>query len=264
MLDLAGGVAVHARAGDRARYQPARSVLAPGAAGDPQALLRGFRQVLRAAECYVADLDAIRGGAVQEALLRRLADAEHGGPALMVDAATTRPDQARAVLSCGASWVVVGLESLLAFRDLGAIVREAGAERVAFSLDLRLGRPLLHPALEDLAGRATPDAAAIAARAVDLGVRTLVVLDIGRVGTGCGVDLDLLTSLRRRHPAERLVAGGGVRTRGDLERMRDAGCDAALVASALHSGGVGATDVAALAASRPRRTAGQSGTSDSR
>jgi phosphoribosylformimino-5-aminoimidazole carboxamide ribotide isomerase len=81
---------------------------------------------------------------------------------------------------------------------------------------------------------------------VDAGVRSLLVLDIGRVGTGRGVDLGLLEGLRRRLTAERLLAGGGVSTRRDLDQMRDAGCDAALVASAIHSGRIGADDVAAL------------------
>ena len=35
--------------------------------------------------------------------------------------------------------------------------------------------------------------------------------------------------------------------RRDLERMRDAGCDGALVATAIHTGRITATDVADLA-----------------
>ena len=50
------------------------------------------------------------------------------------------------VLACGASQVVVGLETLHAFTDLEAIVRVVGDSRVVFSLDLRLGSPVLHPA----------------------------------------------------------------------------------------------------------------------
>ena len=46
-------------------------------------------------------------------------------------------------------------------------------------------------------------------------------------------------------------------TRLDLERMRDAGCDGALVASAIHNGKVTAADLAAVSQS------GQSGTSAS-
>ena len=71
VLDLAGGVAVHAQAGDRSRYAPLTSDLVPGRTGDAVALLRAFHAVLGVHECYVADLDAIQGGALQRALIRR-------------------------------------------------------------------------------------------------------------------------------------------------------------------------------------------------
>jgi phosphoribosylformimino-5-aminoimidazole carboxamide ribotide isomerase len=112
VLDLAGGVAVHAQAGDRTRYSPVKSELAPDQVGDPLALLRAFHAMLEIHECYVADLDAIQGGAIQRSLIRELA-AFHTGfsGALMVDAGTSLPGGALEVLSCGASQVVIGLES---------------------------------------------------------------------------------------------------------------------------------------------------------
>ena len=246
VLDISHGVAVHARAGERSRYQRVRSVLTPTKNGDPLALVKAFRKTLDAEACYVADLDSIQGGAVQRTAIRELAQLEAGFTgALLVDAGPSQIGGAVEVLSCGASEVVVGLESLHAFSDLEIIVRVIGVSRVVFSLDLRLGSPMLHPAMRSaLDGR--PDPLALAAKAVDAGVGSLLLLDVGRVGTGHGVDLGLLEKLRGRFGDARLLAGGGVRTRGDLERMRDAGCDAALVATALHTGQIGAADIAAL------------------
>ena len=246
VLDLAGGVAVHAQAGERARYAPLTSGLVPGQPGDPVALLRAFHDVLGVHECYVADLDAIQGGALQRSLLRQLA-AFHTGfaGALLVDAGTSQPGGALEVLSCGASEVVVGLETLQAFADLATIVEVVGPSRLVFSLDLKLGTPILHPALQD-AGGAGPDALMLAEQATSAGVTTLLLLDLGRIGTGCGVDLGMLQALRRRFPKIRLLAGGGVLTRRDLERMRDTGCDGALIASAIHAGRVTASDLADL------------------
>ncbi|MGH7509843.1 MAG: HisA/HisF-related TIM barrel protein [Gemmatimonadales bacterium] len=262
VLDLARGIAVHAQAGDRTRYAPLRSGLVPERAGDPVALLRSFHADLGVHECYVADLDAIQGGAIQRTLIRQLAEFNTGfAGALLVDAGTSLPGGALEVLSCGASEVVVGLETLHAFADLIAIVRVVGASRVVFSLDLRLGNPVLHPAMQDAHGVA-PDALSLAAQAVTAGVSTLLLLDLGRIGTGCGVDLGLVEALRRRFPDIRLLAGGGVLTRRDLERMRDAGCDGALIASAIHSGRVTAADLAELGA--PGSRGGQSGTRPSR
>jgi phosphoribosylformimino-5-aminoimidazole carboxamide ribotide isomerase len=246
VLDVACGVAVRAQGGDRARYEPVVSALVPEAVGDPAALLRAFRRRLGATSCYLADLDAIQGGGVQRALLQELARLETGfaGP-LLVDAGAHKLEGAVEVLACGASEVVVGLETLRSFTDLAVIVDAVGTPQVIFSLDLRLGTPILHPVLQNACGT-RPSAVSLAAQAVDAGVRSLLVLDLGRVGTGGGADLGLLEELRRRFPAVRLLAGGGVLARRDLDQMRDTGCDAALVASAVHSGAVTAADLAAL------------------
>jgi phosphoribosylformimino-5-aminoimidazole carboxamide ribotide isomerase len=248
VLDLARGVAVRAQAGDRSRYEPVVSALAPDAAGEPVPIMRAFRARLGATACYLADLDAIQGGAVQRAMLRELAQLETGfAGAILVDAGAHTPESTFEVLATGASQVVIGLETLRAFTDLRGIVRVVGETRVAFSLDLRMGTPVLHPAMHDAAG-AVPDALSLAAQAVETGVETLIVLDLARIGTGCGTDVGLIEGLRKRFPFTRLLAGGGVLARRDLDRMRDAGCDGALVASAIHAGTITAADLADLAA----------------
>src|SRR5919112_1673233 len=198
VLDIAGGIAVHAQGGERTRYAPLESELVPGKVGDPVAVLRAFHAMLGIHECYVTDLDAIQGGVVQRSLLRELA-AFHTGfsGALLVDAGTHLPEGALEVLSCGASEVVVGLETLQAFSDLRNIVEVVGPSRTVFSLDLRLGTPILHRAMQDLRG-AGPDAVNVAEQAANAGVTTILLLDLGRVGTGVGVDLGLIELLRNR------------------------------------------------------------------
>jgi phosphoribosylformimino-5-aminoimidazole carboxamide ribotide isomerase len=244
VLDLAHGVAVQARAGNRARYAPAQSALTPGVAGDPLALIQAYRDRLGVRECYVADLDAIQGGEMQHGTLRDLARA--GAPCgLLVDAGISDEGGALEVLALGAHRVVVGLETLRAFSDLASIVAAAGPDRVIFSLDLRLGRPMLHPA-NRAAGGAEPSAVSLAGRAVAAGVKTLLALDVGRVGTGGGADLELVETLRRGFPSVRLLAGGGVSGGRDLDLIRAAGCDGVLVATAIHTGRIGAADLRAL------------------
>jgi phosphoribosylformimino-5-aminoimidazole carboxamide ribotide isomerase len=256
VLDLAGGIAVRAQAGARARYAPVRSVLAADRVGDPLALLRAYRHILAADCCYIADLDAIQGAPMQRSMLRTLAKSGVGMTGtLLVDAGISQPEAAQELLACGAHSVVVGLETLPNLEALDAIVRAVGPERTVFSLDLRGGRPVLHPALQKLV--ADPDPFTVAAAAVEAGAACLLVLDLARVGCRGGVDLELLRAVRDRFPHVRLLAGGGVRAARDLDLMLDAGCDGALVASAIHAGEITAVDVVALAK-------GQSATSASR
>jgi phosphoribosylformimino-5-aminoimidazole carboxamide ribotide isomerase len=228
VLDLERGRAVHARRGERAAYAPVESTLAPGRRGDARAVARAYVHTLGARELYVADLDAITGGALQHDLLHDLAAL---GAPLWVDAGVATAEQARRATSAGAHRVIVGLETLPSFEALDAIAGAVAGAGVAFSLDLHAGVPIVRA---DACMGGTAES--LAERAVQAGARAVIVLDLARVGASAGVDLPLLERIRCAVPGVELVAGGGVRDGEDLRRLADAGCDAALVATALHAG----------------------------
>jgi HisA/HisF family protein len=235
VIDLRRGVAVHAVRGERERYRPLRSRLAPGS--DPVDVAAAVRDRLGLDELYVADLDAIAGGTGNGRTVAELARRH----AVMVDAGAATPDGVERLLALGATRVVVGTESLPgagALRRLTAALPDAP---LVISLDLRRGRVISpDPAL----ARGGPVAAL--ARLVDAGVHEAIVLDLARVGSGAGPDVDLLGELHARLPAVELLAGGGVRDADDLRALAAAGAAGALVASALHGGTVGTDDLRAL------------------
>ena len=238
VLDILRGQAVHARRGARLRYQPVQSVLLPGSAGDAIALARAYHTMLGAWRCYIADLDAIEGWAPQTKLIQALADPEHAfGPGLIVDGGLTTARAAAVLLEAGAGSVSVGLETLRGFKDLRKIVEAVGGERVIFSLDLMDGRPI-----QRRTGRVASEEAVVielAARAADSGVSAVLVLDLAVVGSSAGPrHLDLIDGLKRLLGLP-VYSGGGVRSQADLRQLEEAGCDAALVGTAIHSGAIG-------------------------
>jgi phosphoribosylformimino-5-aminoimidazole carboxamide ribotide isomerase len=236
VLDLAAGRAVHAIGGDRSRYAPVTSLLAPGAPGDAMALARAYREQVGARRCYVADLDAITGGVLQRDLLSRLAAADGFGRGLLVDAGiATAVDLPR--LDGLPVTVVVGLETLRAWDDVAELV--AAAPSLIFSLDLFEGQPLVRPGAWR---RGTPGAAPLAAALEAAGVGELIMLDLARVGRDRGPDLAQLGAVRAAAPRVRLLAGGGVRDAADLARLAAVGVDGVLVASALHRGALAGRD----------------------
>ena len=80
-------------------------------------------------------------------------------------------------------------------------------------------------------------------KAVALGVRQLIVLDLAQVGTAGGTGtLDLCTRLSAAHSGLDVIAGGGVRRPEDLHLLRQCGVGTALIASALHDGRLTRTD----------------------
>jgi phosphoribosylformimino-5-aminoimidazole carboxamide ribotide isomerase len=231
VVDLAGGLAVHARAGHRAAYTPVGHVN-----GDALTLARAYVERLGVDEIYVADLDAITAATSPNAIIRSVASL---GVPLWLDAGTSSAGGAHTALAAGATRVIVGLETLPSFEALDDICRAIGSNRLALSLDLREGRPVVfsETPIEE-----------IARRAAAAGVAALTVIDLARVGTGAGPDLPIIARVRRAVPAVLLVAGGGVRGPHDLAQLADAGCDGALVATALHDGRLTVRDVAAARA----------------
>jgi phosphoribosylformimino-5-aminoimidazole carboxamide ribotide isomerase len=103
-------------------------------------------------------------------------------------------------------------------------------------LDLAAGQALSRLAWHAQADRAHQPLE-IARSVVQMGIERLIVLDLADVGENRGPrTLDLCRTVRAEYRNIELVAGGGVRGLDDLRAMADAGCDAALVASALHDG----------------------------
>ncbi len=237
VLDLQNGQVVRGIGGRRHEYRPIVSRLTPSA--HPWDVARAFRDQLGLAELYLADLDAIAGA---DPALETYGGLRALGFRLWVDAGVR--DLHRAALLAGAriEGIVVGLETVSGPQALETVCRELGNERIVFSLDLKEGRPL-----GDTSGWPAPDPEMIAQQAIALGIRRLLVLDLARVGGEAGTGTETLCRrLVQAHPDVELAAGGGVRGLQDLERLRQAGVQAVLVASALHDGQLRREDLAQL------------------
>lgn len=235
VIDLQGGVVVRGVGGRRAEYRPIVSRLC--ATANPLAVARAFRDRFGLAECYLADLDAIGGAAPAWAVYDAL---RRDGFRLWVDAGV-RDVERGLTLGDAVDRVVVGLETVNGPQVVATLAQRLG-EQMAFSLDLHDGRPM-----GDGSGWRAADAKGIAVEVVRLGVRRLIVLDLARIGGGGGTGTETLCAdLSAQFPHLHVTAGGGVRVRGDLLRLRDAGVSAVLVASALHDGELSRADLDAL------------------
>ncbi len=236
VLDLKGGVVVHARRGERDRYAPLQSPLVAGA--EPVAVARALCERSGSPRLYAADLDALAGGRPDLETIQRLSEVGE----LWVDAGAVDAERAAGLASAGAARNVVGTESLNARPAAG------DGERVAplvLSVDLRDGR-LISPRPE-LAGRA-PEA--VLALVAELGVRELLVIDLARVGSRGGPPLAAVRALASALDDVEVYAGGGVRNDADLAALHRAGAAGALVATALHDGSVSGREALRR---RPRR-----------
>jgi phosphoribosylformimino-5-aminoimidazole carboxamide ribotide isomerase len=226
VLDLKGGVVVHARRGQRDQYAPLRSPLVEGC--DPVEVAQTLCAVCHTRTLYVADLDALAGQPVDETALRALSAVAEP----WVDAGAVAAEPAASLARAGVARNVIGTESIGPDFLTGRAADPADPS-VMLSVDLREGRLISRD--PGLAGR---DPAAAGPLATALGVRELLVIDLARVGSGSGPPLDAVAQLARVLPGVEIYAGGGVRDDDDLRALESAGATGALLATALHEGRV--------------------------
>ncbi len=223
VIDLLRGQVVRGIRGERQHYAPIESPLC--GSSDPREVVPILLDYAAADTLYVADLDALTGGAVQAALLSRLLKHD---PGLTL-------------------WLDAGFADATAFDALcGELARlGADAERVVpvFASESLASPAQAAAALRDRTrsilsldrhGEETLDPAGLW-RATALWPQRLILMALERVGAYDGPALELLQSVRAQAPGgTRLVGAGGIRHADDLTGAAAAGADAWLVASALH------------------------------
>lgn len=241
VLDLMDGWVVRGVGGRRDEYRPIESPLCDHPA--PLTVATAFAERFDLRQLYLADLDAIAGAEPNWPVYRQLLEADFE---LCIDAGLESIERAAEMAAFSANGrhlagIIAGLESSSGPEHLAAMLERIGAARLIFSLDLNGGVPLVLGAGSDWQGVA---AEGIATTALEIGVRRMIVLDLAQVGSGAGVGTEGLCRWLREHRADlELIAGGGVRGVADLNALSAAGCDAALVASALHDGRLSREDL---------------------
>lgn len=231
VIDLRYGQVVRGIAGRRDDYQPVESRYAddsrPGSIAHVYASRFGFQ------DCYVADLNAICDGQMDVAALEAIAVQ---GLNVWLDVGIGSTHKWQTCQSALRNWLpyrwVVGLESLESWQSLEELLAEIQPERLVFSLDMKAGHPL--SAREDFLGMSPVQ---IARRAAEIGVKSMILLDLAAVGEGEGSQTEsLLQALQEELPDVELLGGGGMNWPEDIEAFAQCGAKRILVASALHDG----------------------------
>ncbi|MCL2134759.1 MAG: HisA/HisF-related TIM barrel protein [Candidatus Bathyarchaeota archaeon] len=231
VLDVLNGIVVHAVKGNRKEYQPLKSVLTSSVNPVDVALvfrLQGF------SELYLADLDAILGREPDFDLYRSLVQL---GFRCMVDAGVSDICVVKKLLDCGVSKVVIGTETLRSVNFVKDVVKHIGAERVVVSLDIKDGQ-----VLTGLGFDGSRDLFELIRVFCVVGVSEFILLDLTRVGSDVGVNIDLLRKVLTLIDSS-VYVGGGVCGVEDLLGLKKLGVLGVLFASALHSGKIRVKDL---------------------
>ena len=233
VLDVMGGRVVRAVGGRRTEYQPIRSRLTEST--EPVTVAKALLATTSAAELYVADLDAITGRMpFALAVLHEICAIT---APLWLDSGLREVIDVLPIHESPHAYPILGIETATSPNLISECKFALDFPPVAVSIDLRDGQLLGN--WKAWGANGPRDAIGVARTAIQHGADALILLDLARVGTGAGGGTEeLLRAIRAVFPAVELIAGGGVKTWSDVDRLGDAGADAVLVASALHDGTV--------------------------
>lgn len=180
---------------------------------------------------YIADLDGIeKGTEVNTRLIQRIREL---GMAVWLDPGVRERESACRACASGVDVLIVGLETLASEVELARILQDHGAGRIAFSLDLRQGRPLARPG----SNWSHASSIEIAQQVIEIGIKRLIVLDLDRIGRGEGTGTEeLIGEIRKLDPTLEIYAGGGIRTADELGLLAMKGASGVLVGRAVWEG----------------------------
>ena len=229
-LDVMDGRCVRLAGGDRGR------VTVEG--GDPEQAAKRFAAE-SAPMLHLVDLDGAFSGHPTPGLLERIVAAAGSTP-VQVGGGYRTVAAAEAALASGAARVMVGTAALSP-----VFVREAAdrlGENLVVAVDARDGLVVV----DGWTRSSVLTTDELARACADAGVQRLLVTSATRDGSLAGPDLGLLE--RTLHASGLpVLAAGGIATLDDLRRLREVGCEGAVLGSALWLGRISLADALAAA-----------------
>ncbi len=167
---------------------------------------------------------------------------------IILDAGVSEIEAAIDWINAGIHKIVIGSETLRALSVIAQIPQTLDKNRIVFSLDLQSGAIL---------SQCSEFAALSPIEALDLlqsaGWQEVILLDLTRVGSGMGIDRNLVAETRRRFPEMNLLVGGGIAGPEQMSELWESGVAGVLLATALHNGTITTQNISAMQEPQKKR-----------
>ena len=228
VLDLLDGVVVHAKRGEREKYEPVHLFSSIVGSSDPVRIM----EELKPADVYIADLNRLMGTGSNKGIIKEIRDTNRKAR-IMVDYGVKTADDLEEAAEAGiADSIILGTETA-SMELIDVVSKNDNLDiSVSVSVDLFNKRVLT----KDKHVQTDP-LLLINELNEYRGVRDVIVLELDRVGTKSGIDFDFLA--RAVDASEHnILCGGGVSGCEDVDKMQEIGVKGALVATAVHDGSI--------------------------
>jgi len=214
VIDVMGGKVVHARGGNRADYPLLTSTITMS--HQPRQVIKDVINYYPFSTIYIADLDAIVGGKIDDAFYADLSDSFPEIEFWLDAGIKSQPDYLALAEHPNIS-PVIGSETL---NDISWLKDSGVQKKSILSLDFKQGSFLGNESLLSHP-ESWPD--------------RVIAMNLDCIGSKHGPDMKLLAKLKSQSSNE-VIASGGVSSEQDLILLQTQGIERVLVASALHDG----------------------------
>jgi phosphoribosylformimino-5-aminoimidazole carboxamide ribotide isomerase len=213
VIDLMGGIVVHAQGQSRDDYKPLKSILTQHI--EPILVIKDLLALKSVKTLYIADLDAIIGDKFNIEFYKVLAE-EFPQLELWLDAGIKTREQCRQLELLNIK-PIIGSETL---EDLSLL---SNNNTIILSLDFKNKQFLGNQSVIE-----TPS----------LWPEKVIVMNLDFVGANNGVDIGLIQKVKNQRTDITVIAAGGVRSEQDIETLQQESIKQVLVATALHRGDI--------------------------
>jgi len=219
VLDILNGSVVHAVKGERSKYKPIQDSMICDSS-DPFEII----SELKPRELYIADLDHIQDIGDNLEIINIIS----GKTKTMVDIGVKDMDDVKKCAEI-ADTVIIGTETAsFEVIEYGALLFP---ERINVSIDIKNGSVLT----KDKTMEVRPED--LVRRMNEIGIKDIIILDLGKVGTSTGIDEVFLRKIAEIS-THNILVGGGIKNLDNIEILEKSGISGALVATALHNGNI--------------------------
>ena len=224
VMDLLDGVVVHAKRGERDKYVPIHRFSSIVTSSDPVRVL----EALKPREVYIADLNRLMNTGNNRPIVEDLR-ARNSDLAIMLDyGVKCMGDLKEAVAADLADKFVLGTETS------SIELLEAASKS---SSDIIVSVDLFNNEVLTSDTRMKIEPLQLIKELNKYPVQDVILLELNRVGTKSGIDFEFLARAVALSE-HNILCGGGVRNCEDVSKMAEIGVKGALVATAVHDGGI--------------------------
>ncbi|NAT10415.1 hypothetical protein C4E22_02515 [ANME-1 cluster archaeon AG-394-G06] len=231
VMDLLDGVVVHAKRGEREKYVPIHRFSSIVTSSDPARVI----ETIKPKEVYIADLNRLMSTGNNRPILKDLRTRNRDLRIMLDYGVKGMEDLKEAIDAEMADKFVLGTETI-SIELLEEASKSDIINDICISLDLFNNEVLTSDT------RMKIDPLRLIEELNKFPVRDVIVLELNRVGTKSGIDFEFLARAVELSEHE-ILCGGGVRNCEDVHKMAAIGVKGALVATAVHDGGIPSFEV---------------------